>query len=45
MSSGVLSSRDVNASVPKATATMEDKKVNSMEYHRQVLQSRLNEDK
>ncbi|KAI9837554.1 MAG: hypothetical protein M1819_007205 [Sarea resinae] len=48
MSSTVLSDRDVNASAPQTAGNAMDKvgsdanKPKSMEYHRQVLQSRLN---
>jgi hypothetical protein len=40
MSSNILSDRDVNATVD---AKPEVKDVKSMEYHRQVLQSKLEE--
>lgn len=39
MSANVLSSRDVNAQI-KPTATSD---IKSMEYHRQVLESRMKE--
>ncbi|KAL8734856.1 MAG: hypothetical protein Q9166_001208 [cf. Caloplaca sp. 2 TL-2023] len=50
-STSPLKSRDVNTSIPSPTksdkpSTMtESEKPKSMEYHRQVLQSRLEEDK
>ena len=40
--SNVLSARDVNAQNP--ATSMDDAKPKSLEYHRQVLQSRINED-
>ncbi|KAI4132908.1 MAG: hypothetical protein LQ347_002383 [Umbilicaria vellea] len=45
MSSNVLSSRDVNTSAPSPTKPTDANKPQSMEYHRQVLQSRLEENK
>ncbi|MCJ1339378.1 hypothetical protein MMC09_004667 [Bachmanniomyces sp. S44760] len=52
MASNVLASRDINTSAPaatnpdrKAAATINDKAPKSMDYHRQVLASRLEEDK
>ncbi|KAI9700335.1 MAG: hypothetical protein M1836_002350 [Candelina mexicana] len=47
MSSQILSDRDVNSSGPQANtqnSTSADHKPKSMDYHRQVLQSRLNGD-
>lgn len=43
MSSNVLSSRDVNAQI-KPTAIVDAKEPKSMEYHRQVLESRMKDD-
>ncbi len=45
-----LKARDVNTSVPSPSkqaseVAAEDQKPKSMEYHRQILQSRLEEDK
>jgi hypothetical protein len=40
MSSNVLSSRDVNAQF-KPTASPDKKAPKSMEYHRQILESRM----
>jgi hypothetical protein len=47
MSSTVLADRDVNTSGAGANATQQEAKadVKSMEYHRQVLQSKLDEGK
>ncbi|MCJ1303574.1 hypothetical protein MMC08_006384 [Hypocenomyce scalaris] len=45
MSSNVLSFRDANTSAPSLQKSTEAKKPKSMEYHRQVLQSRLEEEK
>jgi hypothetical protein len=42
MSSNVLADRDVNASAPQQVANAKPD-VKSMEYHRQVLQSKLDE--
>lgn len=44
MSSNVLSARDVNTSAPNLTTDNNNEAVKSMEYHRQVLQSKLSED-
>ncbi|KAL9006939.1 MAG: hypothetical protein Q9188_000315 [Gyalolechia gomerana] len=51
-STSPLKSRDVNTSLPSPTKTSKpnpnidgDEKPRSMEYHRQILQSRLEEDK
>ncbi|KAI9721495.1 MAG: hypothetical protein M1812_002257 [Candelaria pacifica] len=50
MSSQVLSDRDVNSSAPQSNTQSStstnptDNKPKSMDYHRQVLQSRLNGD-
>ena len=45
MSANVLSARDVNTSAPGngSGAQVEDGKPKSMEYHRQVLQSKMND--
>ncbi|KAI9843259.1 MAG: hypothetical protein M1838_002716 [Thelocarpon superellum] len=41
----VLSARDINAPIAAATAPGDGKtEIKSMDYHRQMLQSRLNED-
>lgn len=46
MSSNVLADRDVNASAQNKAVDMDAKPdVKSMEYHRQVLQSKLEENK
>ncbi|KAA6411800.1 MAG: hypothetical protein FRX48_03950 [Lasallia pustulata] len=45
MSSNVLASRDVNASAPSPPKPTDAPKPKSMDYHRQVLQSRLDENK
>jgi hypothetical protein len=44
MSSNVLADRDINATVQAAPETMDGKvDVKSMEYHRQVLQSKIDQ--
>lgn len=43
MSANVLSSRDVNAQI-KPTAPSDAKEPKSMEYHRQVLESRMKDE-
>jgi hypothetical protein len=43
MSSNVLSDRDANTHL--STAKVEDLKPKSMEYHRQMLQSRMNDER
>ncbi|KAJ4303117.1 hypothetical protein N0V90_002009 [Kalmusia sp. IMI 367209] len=43
MSSNVLSARDVNAQVKPASPEKKVEKPQSLEYHRQMLQSRLRE--
>jgi hypothetical protein len=43
MSSSILADRDVNATAEKQPASKDGKEVKSMEYHRQVLQSKLDE--
>lgn len=44
MSSNVLSAKDVNANL-SAQDTTAKSEVKSMEYHRQVLQSKMDEEK
>jgi hypothetical protein len=44
MSSNVLADKDINAPATNAAPADGVKDVKSMEYHRQVLQSKLNED-
>ena len=46
MSANVLSDKDINTSAPNTTKSTDNvmKDVQSMEHHRQVLQSRLAED-
>lgn len=41
MSSKVLGDKDVNAPVAEAQKTSGDKDVKSMEYHRQMFQSKI----
>lgn len=45
MSSNVLADKDINTSAPEAGAVKTDGKtdVKSMDYHRQVLQSKLDQ--
>jgi len=44
MSSNVLADKDINAPATNGAPAEGAKDVKSMEYHRQVLQSKLNED-
>ncbi len=44
MSSNVLADRDINAPAAQTQSGSQKPDIKSMEYHRQVLQSRLNEE-
>ncbi len=44
MSANILSSRDVNAQIKPATPSDAKEPNKSLEYHRQVLESRMKDD-
>jgi hypothetical protein len=45
MSSNVLADRDVNAAAPQQAPANAKGDIKSMEYHRQMLQNKLEEEK